>query len=183
MCLSCQLSHLGVCTVQINYLIDEAMNVGKGANVIISLVHHFFATYGLGEYVAHLHADNCSGQNKNRYMMSYLMWRVLTGQHQQITLSFIPVGHTKFFPDAGFGMLKRKFRVTNIGCFNDIASVVQKSAAMYHTQLEGDWQGNVIVPSYDWVEFFKGKRIKNALKGIRKWLTFDSLLSLQDIFT
>ena len=30
------------CNVQINYLIDEAMNVGKGANVIISLVHHVF---------------------------------------------------------------------------------------------------------------------------------------------
>ena len=144
------------------------MNVGKGANVIISLVHHFFATYGLGESVAHLHADNCSGQNKNRYMMNYLMWRVLTGQHQQITLSFLPVGHTKFFPDAGFGMLKHKFRVTNVGCLNDIASVVQKSAAMNHAQLVGDQQGNVIVPSYDWVEFFKGRTIQTALKGIKK---------------
>ena len=171
-CLSHQLSHLGVFTVQINYLIDETVNVGKGANVIISLVHHFFATYGLGENVAHLHADNCSGQNKNRYMMSYLMWRVLTGQHQQITLSFLPVGHTKFFPDAGFGMLKRKFRVTNVGCLNDIASVVQKSAAMNHAQLVGDQQGNVIVPSYDWVEFFQGKTIKNARKGIKKMAHF-----------
>lgn len=86
-------------------------------------------------------------------MMSYLMWRVLTGQHQQITLSFLTVGHTKFFPDAGFGMLKCKFRVTNVGCLNDIASVVQKSA-MNHAQLVGDQQGNVIVPSYDWVELF-----------------------------
>ena len=100
------------------------------------------------------------------------MWRVLTGQHQQITLSFLPVGHTKFFPDAGFGMLKRKFRVTNIGCLNDIASVVQKSATMNHAQLVGDQQGYVIVPSYDWVEFFKGKTIKNALKGIKKMAHF-----------
>ena len=41
MCLSHQLSHIGVCTLQINHLIDGAVNVGKGANVIISLVHHF----------------------------------------------------------------------------------------------------------------------------------------------
>ena len=100
------------------------------------------------------------------------MWRVLTGQHQQITLSFLPVGHTKFFPDAGFGMLKHKFRVTNVGCLNDIASVVQKSAAMNHTQLVGDQQGNVTVPSYDWVEFFQGKTIKNTLKGIKKMAHF-----------
>ena len=148
------------------------MNIGKGANVIISLVHHFFRTYGLGENVAHLHADNCSGQNKNHYMMYYLMWRVLTGQHQQITLSFLPVGHTKFFPDAGFGMLKRKFRVTNVGCLNDIATVVQKSATMNHSQLVGDQQGNVIVPSYNWAEFFQGRTIKNALKGIKKMAHF-----------
>lgn len=104
-----------------NYLIDEAVNVGKGANAIISMLHHFFGKYGLGELVAHLHADNCSGQNKNRYMMYYLMWRVLTEQHEEITISFLPVGHTKFFPDAGFGMLKRKFRMTKVGCLSDIS--------------------------------------------------------------
>jgi len=85
------------------------VNVGKGANaIIISMLHHFFQVYGLGETVVHLHADNCSGQNKNQYMMQYLAWRVLSQKHK-ITLSFLPVGHTKFFPDAGFGMLKRKW--------------------------------------------------------------------------
>ena len=52
------------------YLIDEAFNVGKGANSIISMLHHF------GEKYVHLHADNCVGQNKNRFLMYYLMWRV-----------------------------------------------------------------------------------------------------------
>ena len=85
------------------------MNVGKGTNAIISLLHYFFTTYGLREKVAHLHTDNCSGQNKNHYVMYYLMWHVLTKQHDEITISFLPVGHTKCFLDAGFGMLKRKF--------------------------------------------------------------------------
>ena len=34
---------------QINYLIDEAYNTGKGANTIVSLLHHFFQAHGLGE--------------------------------------------------------------------------------------------------------------------------------------
>ncbi len=33
----------------IQYLVDEGMNIGKGANYIISLVHHFLSTYNLGE--------------------------------------------------------------------------------------------------------------------------------------
>ena len=48
---------------QINYLIDEAVDVGKGANTVVSLLHHFFETHGLGESDVHLHADNCVGQN------------------------------------------------------------------------------------------------------------------------
>ena len=104
--------------------------------------------------------------------MYYLMWRVLTGQHQQITLSFLPVGHTKFFPDAGFGMLKRKFKHTKVGCLDDIASVVENSAAMNHAQLVGNQQGNVIVPSYDWITFFEENIIKNALRGIKKMAHF-----------
>ena len=158
--------------LQVNYLIDEAVNVGKGVNVIISLLHHFFSAYGLGETTAHCHADNCSGQNKNRYMMYYLMWRVLTGKHREIILSFLPVGHTKFFPDAGFGMLKRKFKLTKVGCLDDIVSVVQSSASMNYAQLVGDQQGNVIVQSYNWIEYFEQHVIKNALRGIKKMAHF-----------
>lgn len=148
------------------------MNVGKGANAIISMLHHFFEAYGLGEKVAHLHADNCGGQNKNRYMIYYLNWRVLTGLHDEITLSFLPVGHTKFFPDAGFGMLKRKFRLTKVGCLTDIANVVKQSAEMNHCQLVGDQSGNVIVPSYDWSTFFEDHTIKSATKGIKSYSHF-----------
>ena len=45
---------------QVNYLIDEASNVGKGANSTISYVHHYFENHWLGETHAHLHTDNCS---------------------------------------------------------------------------------------------------------------------------
>ena len=50
---------------QVNYLIDEAVDTGKGANTVVSLLHHFFENHGLGEKHVHLHADNCVGQNKN----------------------------------------------------------------------------------------------------------------------
>ena len=43
---------------QINYLIDEAVDMGKGSNAIVSMLHHFFAHHGLGKERVHLHADN-----------------------------------------------------------------------------------------------------------------------------
>ena len=55
--------------MQVNYLIDEAVDTGKGGNTVISMLHPFFSTYGMGERVVHLHADNCVGQNKNNYVM------------------------------------------------------------------------------------------------------------------
>ena len=101
-------------------------------------------------------------------MMYYLMWCVLTKQHHDITISFLPVGHTKFFPDAGFGMLKRQFRQTKVGCLTDIAEVVRKSASINHCQLVGNQRGDALVPSYDWADYFAEHTIKSALKGIKK---------------
>ena len=58
--------------MQVNYLADEGVSCGKGANVVISYIHHFLETYGIGEQHLLLNADNCSGQNKNNLMLQYL---------------------------------------------------------------------------------------------------------------
>lgn len=50
---------------QVNFLVDEAVDTGKGANTVVSMLHYFFAHHGLSESNLHLHADNCVGQNKN----------------------------------------------------------------------------------------------------------------------
>jgi len=52
----------------VNYLIDEALQTGKGANTVISMLHHFLQTHAFGEEHLKLHTGNCSGQNENRWM-------------------------------------------------------------------------------------------------------------------
>ena len=59
--------------VKINYLIDEEAVAGKGANTVISFLHHFFDHHSLGETILHLNADNCSGQNKNNAMVQVIV--------------------------------------------------------------------------------------------------------------
>ena len=144
----------GVCNEaiprQVNFLIEEAGDTGKGANNIISKLHYFFAKHGSGEEVAYLHADNCTGQNKNNAMIQYLAWRIMTGLHKELTLSFLVVGHTKFSPDWCFGLFKRKFRRTKVGTLTDIARVVQESAVVNVPQLCTTEDQRVVVPTYDW---------------------------------
>jgi hypothetical protein len=59
----------GVCCeaipMQVNYLIDESLDVGKGANTVVSLLHHYLEHHSHGASRVHLNADNCCGQNKN----------------------------------------------------------------------------------------------------------------------
>ena len=59
---------------QVNYVVDECVNCSKGSNGVISYLHHFFESFGIGEKTVHLHCNNCSGQNKNRYVLWYFVW-------------------------------------------------------------------------------------------------------------
>ena len=160
---------------QINYLIDEAVDMGKGSNAIVSMLHHFFAHHGLGEERVHLHADNCGGQNKNATMVQYLLWRVMTGQHKEITLSFMIPGRTKFSPDWCFGLLKKKYRRTKVGGLTDLVGVVNESATVNVAQPTGREDGSALVTTYDWQEYFKTFCTK--VPGIKKLhhLRFDSV--------
>ena len=81
--------HCEAISREINFLTGESGEVGKGANAVISRLHYFFGAHGLGETDVYLHADNCTGQNKNNAMIDYLMWRVMTGRHTNVTYTGI----------------------------------------------------------------------------------------------
>lgn len=112
---------------QVNYLIDEADFPGKGADTVISLLHHFFDCYGLGERHALLTADNCTGQNKNNAVLHYLLYRTIAGLHDRIDWSFMLVGHTKFAPDAYFGLLKKKYRRSKVYTYRQLVDIITSS--------------------------------------------------------
>ena len=94
----------GVCNdavpLQMNYLFSEKEAIGvngsksHGPNAVISMLHHYLAVHSGNKPLLHLCADNCVGQNKNKSVLAYLMWRALVGLSEEITLSFMRVGHT-----------------------------------------------------------------------------------------
>lgn len=119
----------GVCCeavpFQLNYLIDEANFLKKNANTVISLLDHFFLTHGLDESKAYLTADNCVSQNP---MIHYFLFRTMMGFHEEIKLSFLIVGHTKFGPDGYFGLIRRLYRKSKIYTYNQLVELIQKSS-------------------------------------------------------
>ena len=104
--------------------------------------------------------------------MFYMMYWVLLGLHEEINVSFLPVGHTKFSPDWCFSLLKHHFKRSKVGCLDDLVRVVNESASPNVAQLVGSQSGNVIVPVYDWSSYFDDKTIKTSLKGSLRCITF-----------
>nr|KAG5697526.1 hypothetical protein BaRGS_019480 [Batillaria attramentaria] len=157
---------------QVNYLIDEGMCSSKGSNMVISLLHHFLENYGLGEMSMDVHCDNCSGQNKNKYVLWYMAWRTLRALHSEITVNFMPAGHTKFAPDWCFGLLKRRFRLSEVHCLQDLCNVVETSTKrrINRPQLVGTETGEVLVKVYDWQTYFQGWC--RPVKGVKEYFHF-----------
>ncbi len=150
------------------YIIPEACNTGKGANTVISLLHHFFEHFGLGASSIVCHADNCAGQNKNRYMLQYLTWRVLKQLHANVQLSFLLTGHTKFAPDLYFGLFKRRLSISRADCVKDVARIALEATSISQSitpVLVGTEQGETFIPTYDWSSFFhSGKTVPQITK-------------------
>ena len=157
---------------QVNFLIDEASSTGKGANATISYLHYFFSHHGLGESNAHLHADNCAGQNKNNYFLWYFAWRIMSELHASIVYSFLIAGHTKFGPDRSFGMIKKAYKVTYVSLLYEFANMVETSSnlGVNKAQLVGTHDGKIIVPVYDWASFLG--RYFNKIPNIKKFHHF-----------
>ncbi|XP_056016758.1 uncharacterized protein LOC125653193 [Ostrea edulis] len=165
----------GVCmegvAEQYNYLIDENCTIGvdgsqsHGPNSVISMLHHAFQEYGLGEMACHIHCDNCAGQNKNRYVMAYFCWRILVGLHREVTIRFQIPGHTKCLVDAGFSYIKKLYRRTDNDSFSDLVRTVQKSSTTNRVVVVDErflWR--------DWKTFLAEDFC--SLTGIRKYHYF-----------
>ena len=94
---------------------------------------------------------------------------------------FLPVGHTKFAPDAGFGMIKAKFRRSQICTVSEMCRCITDSTPvtkMNQVQLVSDKNGHITVPTYDWQQKFQLMNFR-AIKNIKQLhhFTFSSVPS------
>ena len=150
---------------QTNYLFSESETIGPngskahGPNSVISMLHHYLEMHSSHEKECHLHADNCVAQNKNRYIVGYFVWRVLTGRHHTIILSFMQVGHTRCIVDENFGLIKRLYRQSDVDALSQLGDIVRRSSCTNLVQLY----------SWEWREWDVWlNNFFTAVNGIRK---------------
>ena len=72
-----------------------------------------------------------------------------------ISISLLPVGHTKFSPDWCFGLLKQKFRKAEVDSLDDFVQVVEQSSAVNKAQPVGSSNGELIVETFDLSSYFQ----------------------------
>ena len=94
----------------------------RGANAVCFYLQILVLLFGLGE------TDVLLGQNKNNVMMQYLAWRVCTGLHKTIILSFLPHGHTKSL-QTGWG---RKYKTLEIETMDELRQDIESSTPSNH---------------------------------------------------
>ena len=129
------------------------------ARVLISMLHHYLEYHSLRESDLAFHADNCS---KIDSILHEWWCQGLT----TASVCHLIVGHTKFTPSWWYGLLKRAFRCTKVGCL-DIVQVVEESTEVNHAQLVGALDGTVIMSTYDWAGYHDPYFKQTAFKGIK----------------
>lgn len=75
-----------------------------------------------------LHADNCAGQNNNRFMLTFLAWKCIVEVKEHVKLCFMVARHTNIFVNDAFGHVKRRLKTTEVITPQKIIGVVRKSS-------------------------------------------------------
>ena len=76
----------------------------------------------------HLHADNCSGQNKNNLVMQFFVFLVSLGLLTHVEMKFLIKGHTHCSVDGGHGMIKKAWRKHDVFTLEQAAQVVEATS-------------------------------------------------------
>jgi hypothetical protein len=115
------------------YIYDEKTG-SKTANEICSILFMLLKQKTQKEHLI-MYADNCSGQNKNRYLMGFLSLLVELGYFKTIRVKFLVVGHTHFNPDRAFGWISKQESYNDLYDISDVEYLCNISSQSIHATI------------------------------------------------
>lgn len=107
---------------------------GKMANEVLSMVHvtihyHTVSTSPSRNLETLLfHSVNCSGQNKNRFVLWYLSSQAIFN-NRLVNLRFLIPGHTTYLCDDAFGLIKKQLTTRDVNFSTEMMQTLEHSYA------------------------------------------------------
>ena len=123
-CIGC-LEHRSSKKLWIHTMTEEFLT---GANHIIEVIHRALTARksetGRLTEVLYLQVDNCTRENKNRYLFGYLELLVALGVFMEVEVSFLPVGHTHTDIDQAFSVVSRILSRTDAATMTELINAI-----------------------------------------------------------
>ena len=120
----------------------------KGSNHIIEVVHRFLnrkATEGPLPKKLFIQMDNCTRENKNKFVMSYLDALVRWGVFDEIEAGFLPVGHTHCDVDQAFSSTSNRLdthdAITLEDMHNELRTCYNENTVVVAMKQVVNWRG------------------------------------------
>ena len=119
-----------------------------GANHIVEVLHRFInkkRSEGPLPKKLYIQLDNCSRENKNRYVLGYCEYLVAHSVFDSVEVGFLPVGHTHEDIDQAFSQTSSRLRVHDAITLSDMHHELRQ-AYKHNTHVEhlrrlANWSG------------------------------------------
>lgn len=101
-----------------------------GANHVIERLHRTLSVKaGKGKLtdILYLQVDNCTRENKNRYMFSYQESLIAWGVSTEVFVSFLPIGHTHADIDQTFSCTSKRLRHNGSHTMRELIEELRKA--------------------------------------------------------
>ena len=119
-----------------------------GANHVIEVIHRFLTSKRLEGPLPPMffvQLDNCSRENKNRFVMGYCEMLVALSVFESVEVGFLPVGHTHEDVDQAFSQTSRHLRFHNAITLSDLHSELmetnKREVKVQHMQRVANFSG------------------------------------------
>lgn len=119
-----------------------------GANHIVESIHRFLnsrRSTGPLPRTLFVQLDNCTRENKNKYLMAYFEVLVALHVFQVVEVGFLPKGHTHEDIDQCFSQTSARLRAHNAITLTDLQEQLAETnmghAAVYHLKRIANWSG------------------------------------------
>ena len=114
------------------YLFDERIGPKNTDHTVSFLTHYWNQLHHHHPWIRRLaiFLDNATSTNKNKYLFSWAMEMVSSGEIDHVHISFMVAGHTKFAPDRLFSVIGSAYK-RDVFTIHELKAICDQSATTF----------------------------------------------------